>query len=45
MPMLGNAPAIAYLSTPAVQQFSGNGSTTTFTLNRTVADKQSVWCL
>ena len=38
----GNAPAIAYISTPAVQQFSGNGSTTTFTLNRTVADKQSV---
>ena len=38
----GNSPAIAYISTPAVQQFSGNGSTTTFTLNRTVADKQSV---
>jgi hypothetical protein len=38
----GNAPAIAYLSTPAVQQFNGDGSTTTFTLNRTVADKQSV---
>ena len=38
----GNAPAIAYISTPAVQQFSGDGSTTTFTLNRTVADKQSV---
>ena len=38
----GNSPAIAYISTPAVQQFSGDGSTTTFTLNRTVADKQSV---
>ncbi len=38
----GNTPAISYFSTPAVQQFNGNGSTTTFTLNRTVADKQSV---
>ena len=38
----GNAPAISYFSTPAVQQFNGDGSTTTFTLNRTVADKQSV---
>ena len=38
----GNVPAISYFSTPAVQQFNGNGSTTTFTLNRTVADKQSV---
>ena len=38
----GNVPAISYFSTPAVQQFNGDGSTTTFTLNRTVADKQSV---
>jgi len=38
----GNTPAISYFSTPAVQQFNGDGSTTTFTLNRTVADKQSV---
>ena len=38
----GNSPAISYLATPAVQQFNGNGSTTTFTLNRTVATKQSI---
>ena len=42
MPYLGNPPAISYFSTPAVQQFNGGGSTTTFALNRTVADKQSV---
>lgn len=38
----GNSPAISYLATPAVQQFNGDGSTTTFTLNRTVATKQSI---
>jgi hypothetical protein len=29
----GNIPAASYFSTPAVQQFNGDGSTTTFTLN------------
>ena len=38
----GNAPAIAYISTPAVQQFSGNGSTTTFTQTTTVSSVQDV---
>ena len=42
MPYFGNQPAIAYLERPSVQQFSGNGSTTTFTLNRKVANKQSI---
>jgi hypothetical protein len=38
----GNVPAASYLATPAVQQFNGDGTTTTFTLNRTVATKQSI---
>lgn len=38
----GNIPAASYFSTPAVQQFNGDGSTTTFTLSRTVSDKQSI---
>ena len=42
MPFIGNAPATHFETTPVVQQFSGNGSTTTFTLNRTVASKQSI---
>ena len=42
MPFIGNAPATHFETTPAVQRFSGNGSTTTFTLNRTVASKQSI---
>ena len=42
MPYFGNQPAIIYLERPNVQQFNGDGSTTTFTLNRKVANKQSV---
>ena len=42
MPFIGNAPAIHFETTPAVQRFSGDGSDTTFTLNRTVASVQSV---
>ena len=42
MPFIGNMPATHFETTPVVQQFNGDGSTTTFTLNRTVADKQSV---
>jgi len=42
MPFIGNAPATHFETTPAVQRFSGDGSTTTFTLNRTVASKQSI---
>ena len=42
MPFLGNAVATHFETTPAVQRFSGDGSDTTFTLNRTVASVQSV---
>ena len=42
MPFIGNAPATHFETTPAVQRFSGDGSTTTFTLDRTVASKQSI---
>ena len=42
MPYFGNQPAIIYLERPNVQQFSGDGYTTTLTLNRKVANKQSV---
>ena len=42
MPFIGNAPATHFETTPAVQRFSGDASTTTFTLNRTVASKQSI---
>ena len=42
MPFLGNAVATHFETTPAVQRFNGDGSDTTFTLNRTVASVQSV---
>ena len=42
MSFLGNAVATHFETTPAVQRFSGDGSDTTFTLNRTVASVQSV---
>ena len=42
MPFLGNAAATHFETTPAVQRFNGDGSDTTFTLNRTVASVQSV---
>ena len=42
MPFLGNAVATHFETTPAVQRFSGDGSDTIFTLNRTVASVQSV---
>jgi len=42
MPFIGNAPATHFETTPVVQQFDGDGSTTTFTLDRTVASKQSI---
>ena len=42
MPFLGNAVATHFETTPAVQRLNGDGSDTTFTLNRTVASVQSV---
>jgi len=42
MPFIGNAPATHFETTPVIQQFDGDGSTTTFTLDRTVASKQSI---
>ena len=42
MSFLGNAVATHFETTPSVQRFSGDGSDTTFTLNRTVASVQSV---
>ena len=42
MSFLGNAVATHFETTPAVQRFNGDGSDTTFTLNRTVASVQSV---
>ena len=42
MPYQGNAPAIQYQSIPSVQQFSGTGSATTFTLDRNVSSIQDV---
>jgi len=42
MPYQGNIPATQYQGIPSVQQFSGNGSTTTFTLNQSVSNIQSV---
>lgn len=42
MPYQGNIPATQYQSIPTVQQFSGDGSTTTFTLTTSVSSIQSV---
>ena len=42
MPYQGNTPAIQYQSIPTVQQFSGTGSATTFTLDRSVSSIQDV---
>ena len=38
----GNKPAVNYQAVKAVQQFSGDGSDTTFTLNTTVSSKQDI---
>jgi hypothetical protein len=42
MPYVGNPPAVNFADVPAIQEFNGNGSLTTFTLNRTVASPQSI---
>lgn len=42
MPYQGNIPATQFQSIPSVQQFSGDNSTTVFTLSSTVANIQSV---
>ena len=38
----GNKPAVNYQAVKAVQQFNGDGSDTTFTLNTTVSSKQDI---
>ena len=40
MPFIGNDPSPAFESLPTRQEFSGDGSTTTFTLNLTVSSEQ-----
>ena len=42
MPYQGNIPATQFQANPSVQQFSGDGSTTTFTLTTSVSSIQSV---
>tara|TARA_R100000234_G_scaffold29647_1_gene17208 strand:- start:287 stop:742 length:456 start_codon:yes stop_codon:yes gene_type:complete len=42
MPYFGNSPATNYESIPTVQEFSGDGSTTVFTLTRAVSSSQSI---
>jgi hypothetical protein len=42
MPYVGNPPAVNFADVPAIQEFNGTGSLTTFTLNRTVASPQSI---
>ena len=39
MPFIGNLIATRFQTRPATQEFNGNGSTTTFTLNQTVAQE------
>jgi hypothetical protein len=42
MPFIGNDPSPAFESLPTRQEFSGDGSTTTFTLNQTVSSEQDI---
>ena len=42
MPFIGNDPSPAFESLPTRQEFSGDGSTTTFTLNQTVSSEQEI---
>ena len=42
MPYIGNEPADRFTSIPTVQQFNGDGSTTAFTLSRTVSSDQDI---
>jgi hypothetical protein len=42
MPLIGNDISPAFESLPTRQEFSGDGSTTTFTLNQTVSSEQDI---
>ena len=42
MPLIGNNISPAFESLPTRQEFSGDGSTTTFTLNQTVSSAQDI---
>ena len=42
MPFIGNDPSPAFESLPTRQEFTGDGSTTTFTLNQTVSSEQEI---
>jgi hypothetical protein len=42
MPFLGNPPSTSFQARPATQEFNGDGSTTTFTLNQTVTQEDIV---
>ena len=42
MPLIGNDISPAFESLPTRQEFSGDGSTTTFTLNQTVSSEQEI---
>ena len=42
MPFIGNKISPAFESLPTRQEFSGDGSTTTFTLNQTVSSEQDI---
>ena len=42
MPFIGNPIATRFQTRPATQEFNGNGSTTTFTLNQTVTKEDII---
>ena len=42
MPYIGNPPSTSFQARPATQEFNGDGSTTTFTLNQTVTQEDIV---
>ena len=42
MPFIGNDISRSFKSLPTRQEFSGDGSTTTFTLNKTVSSEQDI---
>ena len=42
MPYIGKEPVSRFQDIPAVQRFNGDGSDTTFTLNRTVSEVQDI---
>ena len=42
MPYIGGTPTANFVDIPVVERFNGNGSTTSFTMSRTVGNDQEL---